>query len=535
MADGKAVMTKKVKIFLAILLIASIAGMGYSFHDTAAIRKIAGTVKNIGRTSAAEQSSLDLTSPHYIIAGDGTYEYTITDRNLNLPEDIVISGAADNTEYASFLAAVKSIFSNGNAPEAVDKDAETAIRESFSKYSMTAVFEYDIPLEEFLKNNTINSRGTDQLPGISRVTIFADGSAALYNRHTGEYYRITSASQEDNALQKNLENLMQYVFENPGTNDRMQSITSMTGVENSALIPVGAQISAGSTPFVSEFRSDQPEDLDHVKKVFFPEGMDFVNTIKKSDGSIVLMYGSGKDVLRFGSDGKLSYFAELNKEEYRKCGLYDSLKYAAAFLESEEWKTEELEQLNLFVKEVTPISEKNCSGYRIEIGASFHGMEIMYENDSLLTIEVFGKQITSCMRNLPDLRGAPIPDEPAEATDGTELIRQNSDTVAAVILDLCAEDGSVNTEKYSANDNFYAVASSIFEARLTSVRLEDAATAAENAGAPQENGDGNPADAAENAVNTDSVQCIPAWYLLVDGVEFWFNAENGNLLSYGKK
>ncbi len=535
MDDGITGMTKKVKIFLAILLIASIAGMGYSFHDTAAIRKIAGTVQNIGRTSAAQQSTVDLTAPHYIIAGDGTYEYTITDRNLNLPEDIVINGASDDTEYASYLAALKTIFSAGNAPEQVDEEAETTIRESFSKYSMTAVFEYDVPLAEYLKFNNINSRTAEQLPGISRMTIFSDGSAALYNRHTGDYYRIAAASQEENALQQNLEKLMQYVFENPGTDNRMQSITSMTGVENSALIPEGAQITVGSTPFVSEFRSDQPEDQERVKKVFFPDGMDFVNTIKKADGSTILMYGSGKDVLKFGNDGKVSNFAELQTEEYRKCGLYESLKNAAAFLESENWKTEEMDQLNLFVKEVSQISERNCSGYRIEVGASFHGMEVMYENDSLLTMEIFGKQITSCIRNLPDLRGAAIPAEPAGAMDGTDLIRQNSDTVAAVILDLCSDDSSVNTEKYSANDNFYAVASSIIDARLTLVRLEDASTAAANAGEQPDNGGGNPAGAAENADNGGASLCIPAWYLLVDGVEFWFNAENGNLLSYGKK
>ena len=523
-------MTKKVKIFLAILLAASIAGMGYSFHDTGAVRKIARTLQSMGTAFSAQQDAVDLAAPHYIIAGDGSYEYKITDRNLILPDEVRVSGSADETEYSSFLAALKTIIEGGGAPVPIDEGAESTIRESFSKLSITAVFEYDVPLAEYLKYNNIKSRGAGQLTGISRVTLFADGSAALYDRHTGDYYRIAAPGQEENELQQGLEQMIRYIFDNTDSSSpRIQSITSMTGVENSALIPSGALITVGNSAFISEFSVGQEEDLNLVKAAFFPQGMDFVDTIGKADGSRILMYGTGKEVLHFGSDGKLAYYKEFRPEEYQKCGLYTSLKYAADFLSSDTWRTEELDLLDLFVNQVTPVTKQGCEGYRIDFGASVNGMEIMYENDSLLSIEIYGKQITSCIRNLPDLRGANIPDAPPEAMDGTELIRGHSDTIASVILELCSEDSSVNTEKYSANDNFYAVASSILDARIGLVRLENEPI--ETA----ENPAGNTAGDEENGGIIAGKQLVPAWYLLVDGVEFWFDAENGSLLSYEKR
>ncbi len=519
-------MTNKVKAFLAVLLAAAIAGMGYSYYDASPVMKIAESVQKLSISSDAQQDTAGLAAPHYIIAGDGSYEYKITDRYMELPEEMIVSGAADNTEYASFLAALKRIFSTGNAPVLVDENAENTIRESFTKSSLTAVFEYDVPLAEFLSFNDIPSRGASLAGGICRITIFEDGSAALYDRNTRQYYHKEAPVSEEIRLQDTLRKMIGYAFDNPADSSPiMQSLTSLTGVDNPAMMPVGSQIAVGKSNFISEYDVSQPADMELVKSGFYPQGMDFVNDFKKADGSRILMYGVGRQLLKFSTDGCLIYSEELNTESYKRCRFFESLEHAAAFISTRGGQTEELADLDLFIKNVSVISRHGCSGYHIDFGASKAGLDVMYKDGILLSVDIFGTQVTSCIRNLPDLRGAEMLDTPVEAMDGTELIRMNSDTIASIILEMFQDDSSINTEKYSSSDTFYAVASGIADTRLSLVRL-DASTIQAAESAEQESSGTGTAAAGQ--------QFVPAWYLLIEGVEFWFDAENGNLLSYEK-
>lgn len=522
-------MTKKIKVLLVVLLIAAFAGMCYTFHDAAPVEKVISTVQNLGHTQDQQAADPDLTVPHYIIAGDGTYEYKITDMNRALPGDQILEGSNGETEYASFLAALKAIFAQSSAPEAVDDETETGIRESFLKHSLTAVFEYDVPLDEYLAYHGISAKGSLPEDGISRITIFEDGSAALYNRNAGEYYRI-SPEEEDAKLSGSIRQFIDYILETEeSTAEKLQTITSITGVDNSTMIPVNRAITSGPVSFTSEISAADAEDLAVLKNAYFPGGPEFVNQISRYDGSVVLMYGIGKKVLNVTGNGKVIYSEELNTGQYRKTGLFEALNCVSSFLSS-RGGTDEQARLELFVKNVTGISKQGRSGYRIDLGVSFHDLEVMYDDDVVMTVEIFGRQVTSCVRNLPDLYEVPV-EEPLDAVDGAELIRNNSDAVASVIMELYADDSSINIEKYTSSDSYYAVASSIAEAGIGLVRLDGAqiSAAASDEGEDQSEDDGQ---ADEEAAGQ---QFLPTWHLLVDGVEFWFDAADGRMLTYRKR
>lgn len=502
-------MSKFTKVLLIIIFIISIGLIG---HIIAGIFGFPGVFYDKPDKESAEASEYDIkrfAAPAYMIAGAGSYEYKYTEYDAVVNDEAVIAGAEDAEVYSSFTAGLKEFFSfDGIEVKDVTESITGGYGEILTKGSIMALFEYNIPLNEYLEFIGVEKKDTvNEIKYFSDIALLSDGSLFVHDGIDKKYYMLNI--QSDSGDIKNYSDRIQMLINsvNDQSGYTMQSVSRLTGVENDTAIPVGISLNIVSAEFAMEMSG--ADSASKMKPVFFPDGSEFVKKIDSNDGANIWMYGTGKKVLRIDGSGVVEYHEKLDPSEYEHTSYYRSLKTAAGYINTHGgWP--EVEGTSFFVRSVKEIEESDCSGYYIEFGVKVNGTEVMYGGKEIISVEVFGDRVVSYSRRMPDLERIKnaVSGEPVQAADLQEIIRSYSAVIADTIIKKHGNDSNVNIEKYMTEDKYYAVNSGIKDAHVVFVK------------------NGKKAENSEEIL----IEFTPAWYVNVDGIGFWFDAATGEML-----
>ncbi len=505
-------MSKFMKFILIFILIVSLVLIGYIAVDIFGMPEIAELKGGNDSKEEISENLKSVSEPSYILAGVGSYQYRYTECKAAVGEESRIKGAEDDTVYGSFAAGLRSVFDSGsvNVKDITDS-VSGGYSEMLTKGSVMAVFEYDLPFADYLKNIGVESDDADKVGSADHIALLSDGTVLVHDGIEHRHYLLGTA---DSRRSEDVTGLIEAI--NKIGRYSLQSISKLSGVENDTPVPVGVSVNSAARMYGPE--QSGSDAAAEIGKAFFPNGEEFVNKMTRNDGSVLWTYGKGKKVLKISASGKVEYRENLDKEKYRKESFYNVLGTAVTYIENHGgWP--EAEGASLYIRSSEPLEKSECEGFRIEFGLKAAGMDVMYSDEDMLSMEIFGKQVTSYIRNLPNISliGGASSDNTVPAADPQEIIRAYDDAIADRIVNIFGGDDNVSIEKYTTEDKFYAVASGVNDARVVLVKNERIQAA-----------EGEGAESASNGGTV--VEFVPAWYMNIDDIDFWFDAVSGEML-----
>ncbi len=259
-------------------------------------------------------------------------------------------------------------------------------------------FAYDLPLESFCQQRGISNRGLNQIACVTEMGYSAGSpeSVFLYDGRSGRCYRLVSelpaeGFEEIIRAAEQGEYLVYY------------GAASLFGAESSAVLPLNYSSTLAETPCGAELGGADDAERKAIAEQFFGADFGFVRRIEESQGSLIYMYGYDQKTLTFAADGSMVYREALNGEAGARRDYFEALQDALDFIENYGgWREEQGRHLQLRVRDAYEIESDRQKGYRFVFGVGLEGVPLYGGDGNLLTVEIYGRQVTAYRRCLPD-------------------------------------------------------------------------------------------------------------------------------------
>ena len=530
-----------------------------------------------------------LTAPLFIASGNGsgTFHTVEADSNLSTKSN------GSTTAERMLLIAVKDYLSKGAVAEKITHDQ---FREAASAEIVTAQYSCGIPFGDFMNYHRMKMPSGSTVSFLSRMILSGKdgGTLFLYDGESDQYYRIKRNRGSSDVLTSDFVKGMAETISYKAEQTRYCIDNTWTGSigflpEN----PAGTQETVSSTvpptrDFPPEYSLSDPDGLAALESLYFPDGMDFIQKVRTSDGSLIYMYGSMEKMLRVDSGGGVTYTEE--KETRAPLGrlkflssfpdFYGSLALAVDYInEHGGWPSDINENAVVRLSRVESIetvtddkSTEKMKGYRFFFSLELAGFPLTYQMGTPLSIEIYGKDVTTYHRDLPDLRnptmqniassgssslsdsGESNPSSPEEKSaffsdGGSALSLKTVIQINSVILsDALIEDETERQEVLTENREDVAgtdeILRQISAADLQLLRTDPAgstfssSTGTSGTSASDSTANGSTERDFSSDILTEAVSSnasrdwslAPAWRLRIGNRTIWFHALTGALL-----
>ena len=462
-------------------------------------------------------------APEYILKGD------ITEPDGQADEDAPANNPAGDsvvqTElYDVFVEAVSTYFNQGNT--LIDEITTEQYGQIMAYPSIAAEYNYNIPFGEFLINNiSEESIDSQQIEYITKIG-YSSGSQEsifLYDGVNNKYYHLVVDKREStiqaaaNRLDKAIEEI-----ENSGSTSFYKANTYFGGI-NQALLPYAIQAVMPKAGYNMSFTTSDEKAVAKTAKEFFGSSLDFVRKITENKGTLLYMYGYSEKVLLIDADGKIEYTEELNANAYSRENFYSSLSYAVDFVTTHGGWEDIIGKKNkpvLIDAEAINDSKGNFQGYRFVIGMKYENYDIYYADgeENLLTVEIMGTQVTKYMRDAirigeNEINGVSLE---MQTESPINIITSNYELISDILN--VTPSGIALTPGSGGIENFDSMVAEIKYMGPCYLR-------------PPVKQPGK-----DEAVNMPvDKYIVPSWVIRIKDTDFYFDIEDGALLSYVKK
>ena len=404
--------------------------------------------------------------------------------------------------------------------EKIEKDQYDEV---MSYPSIEAAFSYGIPLSEFLENNGIfEAESAESVATFTTIGLSSASSENLFicDEETGEYYRFTTGDTE---VPEYMSQAIYSVISEIDDADLPEyyTIEQLAGVKNDTLIPLYMESSMADRTYEQEFDISNERSLNKIEQAFYPSGLDFVRKITENKGSVLYTYGYSQQVLLLDEYGSLSYSEALDQSGYEEKGFYDALAVAVEYIKNHGgWSVIYKDGKTPYIYDVDRTSEEDgkYSGYTFDFGVILDGAPVEYGADGMLSVTVYGSQVTGYHRDvfiLDDASGAlgSVGDADAATSTGDTWVAANAinvitdqyETICALLAEKATDEGDEEAAAaYSGEDSFEEMTKRIEHIELCYINDKE---------------------------NRKDV-LYPAWHLRIDGANFWCDPETGAVLGY---
>lgn len=517
-------------ILIAVLFISAVLLLSFFWNDISL-----GDLENIAKGIQEDDEYMpelsELTRPGQIEISFGSGAYTVISADWQLESHgINIKGLSGDNETpedadkdSGLYGAGDTILENGiydylrlimseylSRPDIVqEKIEESQYEEVMSYQSITAAFAFDIPFVDFLNNNGIDApQGSSSIANITEISFSAVSSENLfiYDDSAKAYYRfVTGDSDFAESMSDTLSTLIDSIEETDIT--AYYTIENLAGIKNDTLIPVYQADSVRELQCSSEFSISDAAEVRKYEQMFFPSGLDFIRKITENKGSLIYTYGYNQKVLLLDEAGSISYTEEMDASSYSDIGFYEGLQEAVEYVRSHGgWSSMISERAVPYLSSVVRISSEDgkYNGYRYEFSIKLKGIPVSFTSGAMLSIDVYGSQITSYQRDIVAL-SQKNSGERLEVINAINVITEEYDEIGRIIADEADKNGEAErARQYTSEGQFENVTKNIDMIRFCLMRDTDR----------------NPST------------LISAWYIRVDGVEFWCSPDDGHILAW---
>lgn len=417
---GKKIIIKKWparEILLAVILAAVMILVGmFAFQlRSGGVNRIAG----IQTDQKDDQIGLlvqELLSPMETAVGDGKGKCY-----LMSAEDVVTAGSfrKKSPEYV-ITSVMKDFFSKEIRSKKVSKKQYS---KEASGRSMILEYSCSLPFELFLQNYELENPQGDPVSSVSSVIMIAEngGTLYLYDGEQNSWYRLAGKETDAVITDQFLKELTVSAKKNDGTRETtMISGKAWSGAGN--LLPTEKKsdsrdkagnkpgsyapaVSAESLLFTPEYNPMETKAVRKLEQIFFPQGLDFIQNVARSDGARTYMYGSMETMLQIDSGGSLSFRQDL-RESKGTPDLYGCLRNAVRYIRKHGgWPAQQdgVSVRLVKIRSMKADSGKKTEGYQFTFELDVQGMPLVYESGKQMSIVIGENGVFEYYRDLPDL------------------------------------------------------------------------------------------------------------------------------------
>lgn len=389
---------------------------------------------------------------------------------------------------------------------------EASQYEELTSYpSITAVFSFNIPFVDFLANNGIKApQGSAEIANVTEISFSEVSSENLliYDASEAAYYRfVTEDQQFAEKMSEKLSKLIKDIEDAETT--PYYTIENLAGIKNDSLIPLYQQGISGSVKCHSEFSITSDSEIRKYEQMFFPLGLDFVRKITENKGSLLYTYGYNQKVLLLDETGRISYTEELDPANYSDIGFYDGLSEAVEYVkEHGGWSQMTGDEMVPYLSNVVRVnsSDGKYVGYRYEFSVKLKGIPIFFNSGSMLSVEIYGSQVTSYQRDIVMLSKNENADaDDMEIINAINVITEEYDEIGKIAAANARENGDEEKAQfYLSGNQFENVTRNIELIRFCLLRN----------------------------ISEDPSSLVPAWYIRLDGIKFWCSPDDGHIITW---
>jgi hypothetical protein len=225
--------------------------------------------------------------------------------------------------------------------------------------------------------------------------------------------------------------------------------------------------------FIPEYSPQKKTKLKRLEKIFFPEGMDFIHKVNSSEGNVIYMYGSMAKMLKVYNDGGFTYTQDTGSKGllgWLNIGsspdFYDSLEAAVSYIsEHGGWPSDDndnaeirLVKVKRINKEGNVVKSRHERGYRFTFELDVLGFPLDYKKGTQMSVSIYGDQVASYHRDLPDLSKIKETERQSRGTtDPHESVYARKNTSSGSYSGRISRDSSSGKESASFTDGGTAV------------------------------------------------------------------------------
>ncbi|MCI8284526.1 MAG: hypothetical protein HFE90_04555 [Firmicutes bacterium] len=416
-----------------------------------------------------------------------------------------------STLYESLITGMEIYLSSSDVrTERIEK---IQYDEVMSYASISATFKYDIPFKEFLEKNRLTVPSDSEMVSCLTSIGFSTASSEnlfIYDGSVDEYYRFVTESQEKSDYMTDA--LMSVInsIEQSGCMT-YYSIENLAGVKNETLIPLYMESDLKSIKCEKEFSINNANAVRKIEQAFFSSGLDFVRKITQNKGSLLYMYGYSQKVLFINEDGSINYTEELDPAQYSETGFYDALLVTTEYVKNHGgWADLYKNGMSPCLTEVKRIAQQGkYTGYSFKFGLMLNGTQVEYSGGSMLSVEVYGSQVTRYDRDIIIISEENSDEiESWMAENAINVITDEYVNICSILEAYSQAKGdSEAQEAYSSEKKFEEMMKRVNSIKFCFMR-----------------------DSSRHAN-----EIMPVWYMAVDGCRFWFDPVSGAMLGYSLK
>lgn len=522
-------------ILIAVLFISAVLLLSFFWKDMS-LNDLENLAMGMQESDSYRPELSELTRPGQIEVSFGSGVYTVIsadwqlsahgiDVNINKTSDA--DGTTDGEPQAQGIGTGKTagtgITDDGiyeylrvlmsqymTQPDISQEKIEKSQYDEVMSYpSVTAAFSFDIPFSDFLKNNGIEPpQGSGSVTNVTEISFSAASSenVFIYDGSEKAYYRFVTADEEfADRMASELSALISGI---EATNiTAYYTIENLAGIKNDTLIPVYQKDTVKSLSCESEFSINDASEIRRYEQMFFPSGLDFVRKITENKGSLIYTYGYNQKMLILDETGQISYSEELDSTHYSDIGFYEGLEEAVEYVQTHGgWSPMISEKAVPYLSQVSRITSDDgkYKGYRYEFSIKLKGVPVSFTAGAMLSIDVYGSQITSYQRDIVALSQKDDSDT-IEVINAIDVITSEYEEIGNILIGLAKEKNDKEMlERYSSDNLFEAVTGNIDLIRFCMMR-----------------------DTGSNPS-----YLMSAWYINVNGVKFWCSPEDGHILAW---
>lgn len=532
---------EKIKnILIAVLLMSAILLLSF-FWKGISLDDLSSFTIGIQSEDTYKPELSELTRPGQIEVSFGSGIYTVISADWNI--------SADDADYADYAGAAEAHTGNdaGDSEDVEDANdiaasakstdrtriyeymiymmeqylskedirqekIEASQYEEVTSYpSITAAFSFNIPFVDFLANNGIKApQGSSDIANVTEISFSEVSSENLliYDASESAYYRfVTEDQQFAETMSEKLSKLIKGIDDAETT--PYYTIENLAGIKNDSLIPLYQQGISSSVKCRSEFSITSDSEIRKYEQMFFPLGLDFVRKITENKGSLLYTYGYNQKVLLLDETGRISYTEELDPANYSDIGFYDGLSEAVEYVkEHGGWSQMTGDKMVPYLSNVVRVksSDGKYVGYRYEFSVKLKGIPIFFNSGSMLSVEIYGSQVTSYQRDTVMLSKNENADaDDMEIINAINVITEEYSEIGKIAAANARENGDEEKAQfYLSGNQFENVTRNIELIRFCLLRN----------------------------IDEDPSSLVPAWYIKLDGIKFWCSPDDGHIITW---
>lgn len=373
-----------VVLFLTTILLLSFFWKDISLKDLNPINIIEQN------NNAYVPEAQELIKPKNILFYYGSEDYTVAKGN---------DAYGETTVYSHALDLIQKYMTNASSAEKIEADQYNQVM----SYAFVNIrFDYNIPFEQFLKQNDIAaSVSLNDIPEMTSIGLSSASSENLFvkDKETDSYYRIIIEDQDT------VDELSEQVMDFIQTMEKSEyvpyyNMANIAGGENDALMPLYMPSSITAVEGTREFSISDQARVNRIASGFFASGLDFVRKITENKGSLLYMCGSSQFLL-MNEDGSIEYSENFESSGYKEQNFYDSLSTAIEYVSSHGgWTNLYQNGCRAYLKSVEKVELSGYKGYEFFFGLEYEGVPVEYTSGNILSVKVCGTQVVTYERNI---------------------------------------------------------------------------------------------------------------------------------------